>query len=656
MKLIIRRGDRSFEFPLRTGVLIAGRDPDCDLVLGSKKVSRRHARLTVMPDEVIVADLGSRNGLYIGDVQVKEGRLGDGDEVRIGDFSLTFASGRAVPADVPVAQAVPAAAAAGEPAAGEADEEETPPADEELLLPAVRSGAQPQLVEKEGKLFVVDPASGREVEIVPVRPGLPAEPVSVTRLPTGKKRMRMIMIGMGAFVGLLVLAAIVKQAQPAPPPQMMAKREYTNLLDNAVRAIDADNILEAGKAIEGARAGRPKDEEGHILRDIAIRWNSWQKDFLGGADEMEKLLREFRRYQSTPTSIEFTDKWLRKIRQERAYSGYVYEAQRLIKEGKLGEALDLLGKLPADSRTRLKYADLIDRTRSSLIKDLTDKLEAAQRAGKWATAVAQVDKLIEQDPARADEYRKLRETLTQRGSEQDALQQAEDSRRQRDYDDALRILSRIPDTSPYAKRARALETDVRGEQTRQHAGVLYRAGQADEALKLVRNDASSAAQSLAARIERVLDARERALAAKKSGDLTAEQDAWLSIQEAEQDQDNAYRREALRELARFRDRLKDRSSQYYEQGRASFQKEDYAAAREFFEKAMRVDPDQENGKAMLAEMTKRGRLEYNRGLNAERDGQKDAALRSYRLAVALGSPEDDFYVKSQDRIHKLAGE
>ena len=44
-------------------VIIIGRDPDCDLVLGDKTVSRRHARAERLPDgTVLITDLGSKNG------------------------------------------------------------------------------------------------------------------------------------------------------------------------------------------------------------------------------------------------------------------------------------------------------------------------------------------------------------------------------------------------------------------------------------------------------------------------------------------------------------------------------------------------------------------------------------------------------------------
>jgi tetratricopeptide (TPR) repeat protein len=645
VKFIIRRGDQTFEFPLKTGLYVAGRDASCEIVLDSKKVSRRHVSFTVETEEVIARDLGSRNGIYVSGVRVKEGRLGDGDVVKVGDFELVFSTGTAMGTHEPL---VGAAAGGGEP-----DEEETPPADEELLLPAVRGESQPQLLEQDGKLFVVDPGTGRQVEIVPVRPELAAKPVAVSRKGPSRRTMRLLMIGLGALVLLLVVAAIVKQSQPPPGPGLMSKRRYRDLLDQGIRAVESGEIQEGGLAIETARAGRPKDEEGDILRDIAIRWNTWMKEFLGHSDEMEGLLRELRRFHATPTCIAFTDKWIRRIRYERMYSGLVYEAQKQIKAGELEAALETLAKIPSESFAAKKYGPLVAQTRQELITQLAARAAAAEGAQRWSSAVRALDKLIEHDPARKAEYEKRKAACLSHEADRQALAEAQRLGRRRDYADALAQLGRIGQRSPYSTKAREMEVEIHSQQRRFRAQVLYGSGQGGEALELLKGDTTSGAEVLEARIQRVLAARELALAAKEKGDLDAEQNAWLAVQEAESDENNAYRREALRELARFRDRLKTLSDRYYEEGREAFQKADYAAARKLFEKALRVDPDRETGAAMLKEMSRRGALEYNRGLNAEAGGETEKAREHYRLAMAMGSPEDDFYIKAQERIKGL---
>jgi DNA-binding CsgD family transcriptional regulator len=50
----------------------------------SEAVSRRHAELIVSRDEVRIRDLGSRNGTFLNDEPVSEGRVAVGDRLKFG--------------------------------------------------------------------------------------------------------------------------------------------------------------------------------------------------------------------------------------------------------------------------------------------------------------------------------------------------------------------------------------------------------------------------------------------------------------------------------------------------------------------------------------------------------------------------------------------
>lgn len=61
-----------------------GRDPDCDIVIPLRQVSRHHTRVFLDPDGAMVEDLGSKNGTFVNRQLVQEPhRLEDGDEVQI---------------------------------------------------------------------------------------------------------------------------------------------------------------------------------------------------------------------------------------------------------------------------------------------------------------------------------------------------------------------------------------------------------------------------------------------------------------------------------------------------------------------------------------------------------------------------------------------
>ncbi len=92
-KLTVRntRGAGTSEFSFNTGILTAGRDESCDIVLDSERVSRTHAAFSVRDGQLWVEDLGSANGTRVNEKKITSGReLRDDDVVRIGDFVITI--------------------------------------------------------------------------------------------------------------------------------------------------------------------------------------------------------------------------------------------------------------------------------------------------------------------------------------------------------------------------------------------------------------------------------------------------------------------------------------------------------------------------------------------------------------------------------------
>lgn len=75
---------------LLDGVNVIGRAPDATIQCDVPGVSRRHARIVVSGDGATLEDLGSKNGTYVGRERVTTARLSDGDEIRVGNASLTF--------------------------------------------------------------------------------------------------------------------------------------------------------------------------------------------------------------------------------------------------------------------------------------------------------------------------------------------------------------------------------------------------------------------------------------------------------------------------------------------------------------------------------------------------------------------------------------
>ncbi len=82
-------GQRNTYF-LSPGSLTIGRRSDCDIVVLDAKVSRQHARLDCDSGGCRVTDLGSAQGTWINGKRSPEAALSDGDEVKLGGFTLQF--------------------------------------------------------------------------------------------------------------------------------------------------------------------------------------------------------------------------------------------------------------------------------------------------------------------------------------------------------------------------------------------------------------------------------------------------------------------------------------------------------------------------------------------------------------------------------------
>jgi pSer/pThr/pTyr-binding forkhead associated (FHA) protein len=67
-----------------------GRTSDNDIVLDNRGVSRRHARLELNDDQVMVFDNESLNGTFVNSRKVTEEKLRDNDVITIGKFDLEF--------------------------------------------------------------------------------------------------------------------------------------------------------------------------------------------------------------------------------------------------------------------------------------------------------------------------------------------------------------------------------------------------------------------------------------------------------------------------------------------------------------------------------------------------------------------------------------
>ncbi len=92
--LIIRRGlEDSSHVELGAEIVNIGRHPDSEVVLDDITVSRRHVQVEPSAEGYVASDMGSLNGTYVNRVRVERAVLGNGDELQVGKFKITFLTG-----------------------------------------------------------------------------------------------------------------------------------------------------------------------------------------------------------------------------------------------------------------------------------------------------------------------------------------------------------------------------------------------------------------------------------------------------------------------------------------------------------------------------------------------------------------------------------
>jgi pSer/pThr/pTyr-binding forkhead associated (FHA) protein len=95
--IIDREGGETRTLRLGSGAFILGRGDTSEIVLDDAQVSRRHARLLVDGEDVVIEDLDTANGVWVDGDRVETRVLADGDAFDIHPFRMTVYRGIQTP-------------------------------------------------------------------------------------------------------------------------------------------------------------------------------------------------------------------------------------------------------------------------------------------------------------------------------------------------------------------------------------------------------------------------------------------------------------------------------------------------------------------------------------------------------------------------------
>ena len=84
------------------GTMVLGSSPGAGIVIADPMISRLHAELEVQEDGLWIRDLGSRNGTFVGDLQVTGARIPERGRIRVGatELVVSYAPGQRRPVEL----------------------------------------------------------------------------------------------------------------------------------------------------------------------------------------------------------------------------------------------------------------------------------------------------------------------------------------------------------------------------------------------------------------------------------------------------------------------------------------------------------------------------------------------------------------------------
>ncbi|MGO8705536.1 MAG: FHA domain-containing protein [Candidatus Brocadiia bacterium] len=653
MRLIAEfKGERR-EHRLGQGTLVIGRDPSCDIAFADPKLSRRHLECSVEGGRIVVRDLKTKNGTFLGSQRIEEARLPPGVPLRAGDVWLRFETEAQEESLVPspgTAQGAPPPPdlESRVPAAEnyEQDDEPTPSVDEAAPAPGPAAD-DARVVVRDNRWYLRDAETGLEVEIVPLQKGgaapeaaappgaqLPARiirrdetiaaPRAAVRAPgpgmfstlmgDRKRRIRILVAALAALTVLLVVGVVLSR-RPKPIP-LLTRAQYRKTVDHAVELFQTDPAA----AAEQLQALQQQPAEGDpklakILQEAFAADAAGVKNLEKGYETAEAKWEEVRKSaESTDATVSLARERFDWFQSQVIDLTYLVAARDAMKQGAYLKVLENAVSLDKSGKYGKEAAELTQQATDAIMKAVN--AEAGQM--QWTAAATRLGELIKARPDLADSLRPKVAEYEQNEAQRISLEEARQLVQQGKFNEAGPVLEKIGTTGPYAEQAAALMKQVRQSDLVKAAQKAYDSGSGEQAVDML-TKAGLGDSPAVARMRAVMADKAKAhdaLEARHFGEAKA---AWEEILRLEPAQTNAYALEAKHNLDSLPEAVKAGAHRLVDKADEDFQDHKYQAARDDYQEALKLDPASKDAKDGLARMSKSALFDFNIAISMPRD-------------------------------------
>ncbi|NQT20815.1 MAG: FHA domain-containing protein [Planctomycetes bacterium] len=667
MKFILNDGKEEHSLEVQPGATVIGRSGSCDVNLNSQRVSRRHVECIREGEQVRVRDLGSANGTYINGIRMTQPViLNDGDKMAIGDISLLFTTGSNTHA-APAAAAEPAPFAdASEPApfdaapeqagpsADEYGEDEPTPPDGTFMPEVIRPEGppQPMVTQRDGRWFLRDPQTNREIEIVPKGQAAP------TAEEKNKKLITYGVVGGAALLAILLIApAMLTNNKPIPQQagDISAKKQYTEMVDNAIKLFENKETPKAVALLKKANDDLPDLNIAGILKDIFEEYakaGEYMENF--NHDKVISLLDRAERQSRTPTTEALVNSLLIKVEQLQRDRSLLVKGQQLEKQGKLAEAYEALSRLHADGPVRAQHEDYIRELQDRCRLSLVDKGNRAMARRDWDAAIRHFNLALRYTPTE-NHKTEIAEKIDKciRGKKDETVLAAALAKHEAgDYAGAILALDDIDKQGAYADDIARLIKKVKDAKDRDHVNLLYINGNAKDAIDYINLHNIQSMFLLRDKAGAVLSAFNQA---KKhddtQGHITEARDAYRKVVELEPDQKNYYCRLATERLEGIENDKAGRAQGLIRKAKLALDNDDIKTARMLANKAFEIDG--RTGVDMLEWFDSKARKHYIEGIAEKAKKNMEKARTLFEKVLEYAESGSHYYKNARSQLDSL---